>query len=271
MEVRDLGRELHHRRVIRRQHFDRVGHVLLGREALVADESAGFEEHAIGHRQLPDVVDARSLRELRAFDLREAHARADRFGIERDASTVIARARVADVDHLRERIERRALDREDGFVQRLRIRVRGAGLRLRLHARAAQRDQIARQRHECDRIDRFVQEGARAALERFALQFFVGRAGDHHDRRRGEPALPHGADEVDAAEFGHVLIDDDQHRRFVGRAPAQRVDRRGETDGFDFGNLGDDLREHLEVELDVVDDEDLRERVRRVHRVTLVR
>ncbi len=140
MEVRDLGRELHHRRVIGRQHFDRVGHVLLGRESLVADEPAGFEEHAIGHRQLADVVDACGLRELRALDLRETHACADRLGIERDASTMIARARIADVDHLGERIERRVLDGEDRFVQRLRIRVRGAGLGLRLHARSAQRD-----------------------------------------------------------------------------------------------------------------------------------
>jgi len=270
VEVGDLGGHPHQRRRIRREHVDRVGDVLLRRVALVADEPARFVQHAIGHREFAEVVDARGLRELRAFDLREAHARADRFGIERDAPAVIARARIAHVEQLRERVERRSFDREHRFVERLLIGVGRPRFRHRVEARAAQRDQIARERDERDRIDRLVQERRRAALERLAREFFVGRAGDHHDRRVREPASAHFADEVEPAEFGHVLIDDDQ-RRVVGGTPGQRVARRREADRFGLGNLGDDLREHGQVQLDVVDDEDLGQGVGGVGHVTLSR
>ncbi len=260
VEVRDLRGHLQQRRRVGREDVDRVGHVLLGEVALVADQSPGLKENAIGHREFADVVDARGLRQLRALDLREAHAAADRFGVERDAPAVIAGSRIAHVDGLDHRLEGRTLDREDGLRQRVLVGLRGAGLRHRFDARAAQRDQVARQRDEGHRIDRFVEKRRRTALERVALQLFVGRARDHHDRHRTVAAAAQLADEVDAAEFRHVLVDDDQ-RRIVGRAPGQRVARFAEADGFGLGNLRDDLREHREVGLDVVDHEDLGELV----------
>jgi len=169
MEVRDFAGRLEQRRAERREHLDRVGDVLLRGAAFVADEPAVLEEHAIGHAQLAEVVDACGLRELRALDLREPHPAADRLGEKCDAAAVIAGARIAQIDDLHQRIERRALDGEDRFGQRLLIGVGGAGLGHRIEARAAQRDQVARERDERHRIDRFVQEGRRAALECLAL------------------------------------------------------------------------------------------------------
>ncbi len=139
------------------------------RVAFVADEPAVLEEHAVGHAQLAEIVDARGLRELRALDLRETHAPTDRLGEERHAAAVIAGARIAQIDDLHQRVERRTLDGEHRFGHRQLIGVRRTRLGHRVEARAAQRDQIARQRDERHRVDRLVQERRRAALERLAL------------------------------------------------------------------------------------------------------
>ncbi len=261
VEVRDLGGHLQQRRVERRENRNRVGDVLLREVAFGAGQAAGLEEHAIGQCQLADVVQSRRLCELHALDLREPHARADRLGEERHATAVIARARVAQIHRLHQRIERRAFDRVDRFGERVLIGLRRARLRHRIVTRAAQRDEVTGQRHERDRIDRLVEKGGGTAFERIALEFFIGRTGDHHDRHRGVSARAQFADEVDAAEFRHVLIDDDEHR-IVDRAPGERVARFVEADRFGLGNLGDDLREDGQVRLDIVDYQDLCERTR---------
>ena len=64
------------------------------------------------------------------------------------------------------------------------IGVHRAGFRHRFEPRAAQLNQVARERDERDRIDRLAEKRGGAELERFALQFFLAVPGDHHDRRR---------------------------------------------------------------------------------------
>ena len=80
-------------------------------------------------------------------------------------------------------------------------------------------------------------------------------AGDHHDRRVAVAVLAHLRDELDAAQLGHALIDDDQHGLVFGR-PLQRFHRGGEADRLGLGNLRNDLGEDRQIGLNVVDDED---------------
>jgi len=132
VKVRDLRGHLHQRRGERREHLDRVGDVLLRGGPFVADEPAGLEQHAIGHEEFAEVVDARRLRQLGTLDLRKAHAPADRLGVERHPATMIAGPRIADVDGLHQRVEGRPLDGEDGLGQCLLVGVDGTRLRHRV-------------------------------------------------------------------------------------------------------------------------------------------
>ena len=57
-------------------------------------------------------------------------------------------------------------------------------------------------------------------------------------------AAAHFGDEVDAAQLGHALIDDDRARHSFCTEPVQRFFRRGEADGFGLRNLRDDFGEN---------------------------
>ena len=119
VRVHDLRRRMQRRRRETGQHLGAVGHVLLRRVALVAEQPRGLVEDAVRHRQFADIVNARGLRQLRHLDHREAQLARDRFRKERDAPAVIAGARIAQVDDRRQRVDRRPFLSEQRFGRRL--------------------------------------------------------------------------------------------------------------------------------------------------------
>ena len=161
--------------------------------------------------------------------LRLLRVQADRLGdqarVARHADDVVAGFLVAELAGVRE-AEQRLLLALPHLVRRLLDHaLEQPALVLQRELLPAQREQVPAAREAFARVDRLGQEVRDPGIERGVAHLPVVVHGDHHDRHVrvfGQQAEP--ADELDAVDLRHLVVDQDQVRG-VGRRPAHRVDR----------------------------------------------
>jgi hypothetical protein len=121
---------------------------------------------------------------------------------------------------------------------------------------AAQRQQVSRARPQFDGLDGLGDEVGGAGLDGALAQGAVVLAGDHHHRRlarRAAAAQP--ADEFDAVEPGHEVIDDDEVAGLLDHI-GQGGDRVFERQRDRVADLVGQPRQDHQVGLVVFDDGD---------------
>ena len=254
--VRDFGRGCATAAGEATQHRGAVGRRASWPRRVRRRQPARLVEHAVGHRDLADIVDARRLRELRHLDHREAHLLADRLGKERHPAAVVAGARIAQVDDVGQCVDASRVPR------RTRPRSAPAGRLARrppcaIASKRAPRSAIKLRASETNatgstglfkKADAPRLSASRcSSLSLCPVIITIGVV--------AVAATAQFGDELDAAEFGHVLIDDDQHAaRSSAHCSASReeVKQTASVSGI----CATTFAKTRQVGLDIVDDED---------------